>query len=161
MKASYVNGILTQGSAIIYINVDRLDDRSALEIGRTFLHESLHAYIHAYGSVENPSYGETSLDMAWEDYVRGSDQHEEMAIREVNNIAQELERLHKQTSDYNKIWGMDENKGYVESDRKLFYERLAWEGLEKTAAYQRLDAGKREKMEEMRKIKFLCSRDWE
>ena len=56
---------------------------------------------------------------------------------------------------------MDENKGYVESDRKLFYERLAWEGLEKTAAYQRLDAGKREKMEEMRKIKFLCSRDWE
>lgn len=86
-----------------------------------------------------------------------SDQHEAMAIKEIDNIARELEYLHKQSSDYERVWGMEENRNYNEEDRKLFYERLAWEGLEGTDAYQNIDAKKREKMEELRKIKFSCS----
>lgn len=89
--------------------------------------------------------------------MAGSDQHEAMAIKEIDNIAIELEYLHKQSSDYERVWGMEENRNYNEEDRKLFYERLAWEGLEGTDAYQNIDAEKREKMEELREIKFSCS----
>ena len=154
------SGEFVSGNATIYINANRLYDRSAIEIGRTFLHESLHAYIHAYNNVSNLSYGETSLDESWNDYTKGSDQHEAMAIREINNIAAELERLHKQTTDYNRVWNMPDNKIYKEEERKLFYERLAWEGLESTDAYKNIDSSKKSKMEEMRKIEFSCGREW-
>lgn len=155
--AEYINGKL---NTVIYINVDRMATHPALDIARTFLHESLHAYIFGLNYVENPSYGQTSLDESWNDYVRNSSQHEEIATRELNNLAEELERLHKQTTDYKNVWKYFDTD--TDADRKLFYKGLSWGGLKQTDAYNKLDATEKGKMLEMvNRILPMCGQDWE
>ena len=132
----------------IVLNKDRIG-RSSLEIIRTLMHESMHAYMHAYVYSKysgDDKYGKSTFDEAFDKfqkeikrehpYLGEEAEHKYMAETWIKTMAEELHRLHQtQTENYNFVW---ENVDISDNDKKLFYEGMAWRGLENTEAYNAL-----------------------
>lgn len=105
----------------------------------------------------NPNLAVNSLDQAWSDFERGSDQHEAMALREVDNIARELERMHQTVPEYAKGWDVD----VAPEDRSWYYKKLVWKGLDKTEAYKNVSTEDKNKMEQIyQKVGYAWTKDW-
>ena len=69
-------------------------------------------------------------------YLGEETEHKYMAETWIKTMAEELHRLHQtQTENYNFVW---ENVDISDNDKKLFYEGMAWRGLENTEAYNAL-----------------------
>ena len=146
---------------IIYLNPTQLSSARSIEVARTILHESLHAYIFSINRKANASLGITTLDKDWETYTQKTAQHEAMAMREIDNMADELERIHRNSGEYDIVWTYWDDV-YSLEERKLFYEGLAWDGLHNTTLYKNMDKDKKEHMQKVYKaVKDICKYDWE
>lgn len=160
-KFSNLNGLCYYDSkgATIYLKPDYLEGAKAIEIARTLLHEGLHAYINSLNYQSAPIQANT-LDEAWTDYVKKSNHHEAMATREVNNMARELERIHKTLPEYKT--GREENASNILPENRIwYYKKLVWDGLQKTDAYQKISAEDKKKMQTIyNEVGYLWSREW-
>lgn len=153
------NGLCHYGKdgATIYLNPTYLEGAKAIEVARTLLHEGLHAYINSMAFQENPNLAVNSLDEAWINYEKSFPHHELMATREVDNIARELERIHRSEPEYAKGWDND----VAPQDRIWYYRKLVWRGLDKTEAYKNVSTDDKNKMEEIyQKVHYSWTKEW-
>ena len=76
--------------------------------------------------------------------LTGDEEHRYMAENWVKKMTQELERLHQtQKLSYDEFWKeAGKYTGIGIQKKNLFYEVLAWEGLENTEAFKRRDSVK-------------------
>lgn len=83
-----------------------------------------------------------------------------MATREVNNMARELERIHKTLPEYKT--GREENASNILPENRIwYYKKLVWDGLQKTDAYQKISAEDKKKMQTIyNEVGYLWSREW-
>lgn len=140
----------------IVLNKEKIN-RSSLEITRTLMHESMHAYMHAYvysAFSGDAKYGISTFDEAFNKFeamikrehpnLTGDEEHRYMAENWVKKMTQELERLHQtQKLSYDEFWKeAGKYTGIGIQKKNLFYEVLAWEGLENTEAFKRRDSVK-------------------
>lgn len=146
-----------KNGATIYLRPGYLEGAKAIEVARTLLHEGLHAYINSIAFQENPNLAVNSLDQAWINYEKSSPHHELMATREVDNIARELERMHRSEPEYAKGWDND----VAPQDRIWYYRKLVWKGLEDTQAYKDISMADKDKMEKIyQKVHYSWTKEW-
>lgn len=146
-----------KNGATIYLRPGYLEGAKAIEVARTLLHEGLHAYINSIAFQENPNLAVNSLDQAWIKYEKSSPHHELMATREVDNIARELERMHKTVPEYAKGWDND----VAPQDRIWYYRKLVWKGLDKTEAYKNVSTEDKKKMDDIYNlVRDAWTKEW-
>ncbi len=128
-----VNGITRfNGSKTIEIEIStsKVENRIALDVARTILHEYIHADMYRKLYTSNPTPRDLSFRDTYNEYENGnfnaSSQHESMASLYVLSIRDALKSYHKNVlvGDYNYL----SNNG-ANPIPDTFYEALAWRGL--------------------------------
>ncbi|PSL02949.1 hypothetical protein [Cecembia rubra] len=127
---------------IITMNSANLNNRSALEVARTMIHEMFHAEFYRAVKTNMPSSGDILFRDTFDQYVKTymgtADQHHNlMADRYLDVMADILVDIHKKL-DYEAFADAMKNV-YPNGIPKSFYKSLAWEGLKDTMAYQLME----------------------
>lgn len=154
---------------VVILNKDRIENRSSLEIIRTMLHETMHAYIHSYLYTKDPKIKTTTLDKDFDTYKEtleqgssGAQEHNFMAENWVDTLAQELMKLHQTQENYNRFWEIMKDRGVDIANKDIYYKALAWQGLEKTHVYSSLDKNDKAKQKKYLDAAYkLNSKKWE
>ena len=134
----------------IKIGVDRSNERPALGVVRTLIHEYIHAdmFRKLYNGSDlhkNPNFYETYNKYKKEKF-KATPQHNTMAELYVTEMKNALKNFHKNVlvGDYNYLT----NRQNPINDN--YYEALAWQGLNKvgveTEAYKKLPTAKKDSM---------------
>ncbi|GEM_PF-2325320 len=111
----------------------------------------MHAYLYSKYS-SDPAYGKTKFDDAFnkfqaeikreKPYLDQDSEHKNMAENWIELLATELQNLHENQGDsYNRFWNVMKDCGIVINDhnKNIYYKSLAWEGLENTNAYIKME----------------------
>lgn len=159
--SGYKDGVIT-------FNKNKLN-ASSLELISTLLHETLRAYIHSWLYSKDPDLEKTTLDEAFNRYeeklkkgATAAQEHNFMAANWVNTLASELQRFHSTQESYERFWQVMKERGLEVSNRSLFYEAMAWEGLKDTNAYKNLSSDYKTKMNSIYNYdnRSTVSRQW-
>ena len=132
-KGKEVNGSASNhnGNVVITLNKNKMSEKKALDIAKTIIHETLHAYIYSFLLAEGKTLKEQEFVDTWEVYettlVEGGDMHHDIMVRGYLDIlASTLELAHKD-HEYDKFWAYLSD--VTEEERKDFYMGVAINGI--------------------------------
>ncbi len=113
-------------------------NRSAIQVGRTIVHEMVHAEMYRAINAANPTEVELDFRETFNAYVMmyrgsGDQQHNAMANEWVTEMGSILSDVHQQLDPARS--NSFKNLFYPNGIPDHFYESLAWEGLEGTLAW--------------------------
>ena len=77
-------------------------------------------------------------------------------------MTNELQQFHSTQESYERFWKVMKERGLDVSNRSLFYEAMAWEGLKDTNAYKNLSSDYKTKMNSIYNYdnRSTVSRQW-